>query len=217
MKRFVLFDLDNTLLNSDASWHYVLDNKTFKDFGLKVNQQFKKERSGISNYEAAKLFVKLTGVDKTVDEVYNNWLENMSYCYQNDVTCKKGAKEFLPRLKQKGYRIIVVSATEKFLVEQALKRFGLDEYIERIYTETILQSPKRSVEFYGKVLRKLGTSYKDVFLFEDSIVSLRSAYKMNVDSCALIHEFNKKHKRELKAITNLVIKDYTDKRLINIL
>lgn len=216
-KDIILFDLDNTIVNSLDYWYDVIDKQTFKKFNLKVDKRMKQERVGLGNYEMAEVFIKITNLNISPEDVINYWNERMQYYYTNKIKLIKGVKNYLEYLKNKGYKLVIVTATEKYLVEEALKNFNLDSYFDEIFTETTLGYAKNNEKFYTKLLEKLYVEPKEVFLFEDSVASLISASKFNIDSCGIIHKFNCKKKQFLNGICKLTIKNYCDKKLKNLL
>ena len=56
-QKIVMFDFDNTLVDSLKYWYYVQNKKMFKFYGKKVDRNFSKKRRGSTNLDAAKLFV----------------------------------------------------------------------------------------------------------------------------------------------------------------
>lgn len=214
-KEFIIFDFDNTLVDSLGYWKITTDKLMFEKYGLKPNPQMPQLRRGKGNNEIADDFIKLTGLKISHKEVVDGWFDFMSKFYLTKVKMLKGAKEFLFKLKAEGKKLILVSATEKKLLKLALKHFEIDVFDE-IFTETSLDCPKRNENFYEIVLSKLKTTANNVFLFEDSFSSIKSAVHSKIETVAFLHEFNKHHKKELKQMCKLVLKNYKSKKLLSL-
>ena len=214
MKKHILFDFDNTLVDSLTIWYKVMHKEAFKYWHVKFVKDILTLRKGLSNHEIAQLFIDLTKLqDVQAQEVVDFWNDRMEYYYTHKIKLIKGVREFLTNLKAEGYSLVLVSATSKYLLEIALKHYGLDTHFDHIFTEESLAQPKRSVQFYEECLKQLGCKAEDIFLFEDSFSSLTSSHSLNIESCGIVHKYNKKNADKIKEITVLSIKDYTDKNL----
>lgn len=210
-KEYIIFDFDNTLVDSLAYWHKALDKDMFLLHGLKPNKKMKDLRVG-TNEEIANNFINLTGLKLTKEEVYDGWHICMSKYYHENVKLIKGVKEFLTALKKQGKKLILCSATQDRTVQIGLKRFGLDMF-NSIESEQTIGVSKRCPEFFQRLLAKLGTTVENVIFFEDSYTSVKNALKNNVDCIGVLHKFNRDHKKDFKQTCKLTIKNYKDKKL----
>ena len=214
-KKAIIFDFDNTLVNSLKYWYFEMNKTTFKLYGKAPNKEFVKLRQGKCNKEIAEIFLQLTGLKISTDEVFAQWNKLMYNNYTSKIKLIRGAKEFLLSQKEQGKKIILATATNIELVKKVLPHFELDIFDE-IHSENTLKVGKNNPDFFKLLLDNLKLKSEDVFLFEDSFESIMNARKYGIECCALIHNFNKKHYYELKDNCRLVIKNYKDKRLSNL-
>lgn len=214
-KKIVIFDFDNTIVNSLDYWHKVIDKETFLAFGKKPYKDMKKFRGGVGNKEIALSFIKITGLDISVEDVYDKWCELMEKYYLNKIKFVKGAKDYILQLQKEGKKLILASATEEKLLRKLLKAYNLDVFKD-IFTETSVGCPKYDPKHFKTILKKLKAKPEDVMIFEDSFVSIKSATSLGIEAVALINHLNKFRKEEYKKMSRLVIKNYKDKRLENL-
>ena len=138
-KEYVIFDFDNTIVNSLDYWYKVMDKESFKYWGSKILKDFKTKRRGLGNREIAELFLELTNIkDIDVEDVMSYWYERMTMYYTKRVKLIKGVVNYIKHLKDSGYKIILTSATNADLLTVVVKHLGLDKYFDSIYTEQIL-------------------------------------------------------------------------------
>ena len=215
MKEYIIFDFDNTLVDSLGYWAKTEFKQLFIMYGKKPDKRFKKLKSGTSNAQAAQIFIDLAGVDITVEEVFEKTAEFMQHYYTHNVKMIKGAKEYLQSLKEQGKKIVIASATQKELLMVALKHFGLD-WVDYVYSESTLNLGKNDVRFFESILKDLNTTSENVLLFEDSLTSVKNARKNNIECISVIHKYNRKSKKEFKQVSTLTIKNYNDKKLKNL-
>ena len=211
-KKAIIFDFDNTLVNSLKYWYYEMNKTTFKIYGKKPDKDFVRLRQGKSNQEIAEIFLKLTSLKISTDEVFAQWNNLMYNNYTSKIKLILGAKDLLLKLKADGKKLILATATNIELIKKVLPHFGLDIFDE-IYSENTLKIGKNNPEFFKLLMKKLKLNSDEIFLFEDSFESIMNAKQCNIECCALIHKFNKIHYTELKNNCKLIIKNYKDKRL----
>lgn len=103
----------------------------------------------------------------------------------------KGARQFLEQLKNEGRKLVIVSATDKPLLKEALKYLGIINLFDDIFTEQSVGFAKRDGEFFNYCFKKMKCVKEDVFFFEDSVPVLETAIKMGIPCCGVKHKFNK--------------------------
>ena len=121
--KYILFDYDNTTVDSLKWWHHVMRKECFYHYGLKPNKKYLKNFNNKTNNEKAELFIKTTGVNASVLDIRELWDEKMKNYYLTKVKLLKGIKSFLKFLKGKGYKLILVTASEYDVVNDSLKNY----------------------------------------------------------------------------------------------
>lgn len=217
MKKIVIFDFDNTIVNSITHWRKAINVEMFKYYGLKPIPEMKRVHGGKSNQEIVKAFVEISGLKVSPAEILKRWYDMMFINYTQKIKLIKGIKEYLLKLKTEGKMLILASATGESLLLPTVKALGLGEIFDIVLSEDMIGYPKRDPMFFVKLLDKLGAKPEDVFLFEDSLYSISSAASLKIESCALINPLNKANKPRFEELSKLIIKNYQDKRLETLL
>ena len=214
-KKTIIFDFDNTLVDSLKYWYYEMNNTTFRLYGLKPDKRMVELRKGKNNKEIVEIFLQLTGLKISSTEVFDCWYNLMYKNYTTKIKIITGALDFLNNLKQQGKRLVLATATDLDLIQKVLPHFKLDIFDE-IYTEKSLSAGKNNIKFFENLLTKINEEPQNIMFFEDSYESILNARKANIDCCAIIHQFNKKHLTYFKENCKLVIRNYKDKNLLNL-
>ena len=130
-KRAVLFDLDGTLVDSMWVWRNI-DIDFLSAIGKELPDDLQKEIEGMSFTETAEYFKKRFGIKDDVEDIKAHW-NRMAYDkYTSEVKLKKGAKEFLARLKSDHILAGIASSNSETLINGVLKAEGVAEYFDAI-------------------------------------------------------------------------------------
>ena len=121
-----------------------------KNFWRKVHQAFNTLKKGIA---LEKKYLH-TNYEKLVDEVVNKlWKGKPISLIEKEVKkikYVKGVKETIKELKKIGYKIAIITSSEKHLAQRAKEELGLD-YI--YYNELVIKNGKLTGEFKPQVKR----------------------------------------------------------------
>ena len=212
-KKYIIFDFDNTIMDSLWCWYKVMNEDSFVAYGQKPNKQMVILRKGLTNYKVAELFIKLSGVDLTPEQVLELWYTTMETNYKTIINPIKGALEYIRFLKEQGYTLVIASATREKTIRVALEHFGISDIFSHIFTEENTHGTKLDKSLLSTCLNTLGAKPEECFFFEDSISSLKNANALQIDTCCVVHKFNKSRIKEVKRFCKLIIKNYADKKL----
>ncbi len=72
---------------------------------------------------------------------------------------------------QKKYRLVLVSNTDRFAINNVLNKFGMRKYFERVFCSYELGVIKTDSEFLSKVLTELGVTTEECVMIGDSLES----------------------------------------------
>ena len=215
-QNIIIFDFDNTIVNSIPYCLKAINYDLFKYYGVKSTSYFRKNHACKSNIEMAEFFLATTKINATPAEVLRTWYDYMFVYYTKKVKFIKGVIEYIKQLKKQGKKIVLASATGDALLLPVIKKFKIDSLFDVVVTENQIGYSKRDPMFFAKLLKKLNTTPDDVFVFEDSYHSIFSAASLRIQSCAILGKYNRNRRKELKETCLLTIKNYTDPRLQNL-
>lgn len=181
MKKIVLLDLDNTLIDfNECARHSIIN--IFNEFGFtyteKVFETFicenvkiwkRLENSEITKAELRanrwNIILGKLGIDydgKIIEEKFENGVAQGAYAVE-------GAYELLDYLYPK-YELYIVSNGFRFVQESRLKIGDFRKYFKDIFLSEDIGIQKPAKEFFDYCFEKLGTPKKeDVILIGDSI------------------------------------------------
>lgn len=170
-----IFDLDGTLLNSMYIWTEI-GTRFMEKHGIVPTPQNQQDFLKMSLEQAADYYRANFDANATKEDIINEINTMVEGFYFHDVQLKPGVKELLDVLKSKNVKCCVATATDKYMVEAALKRNGILPYFSEIFTCTTVGAGKDTAVIYDEALRHLGTEKDKTLVFEDAYYAMKTAH-----------------------------------------
>ena len=170
----VIFDLDGTLVDSMWVWEKV-DELFLGQLGIKVPSGMDKELEGKSFTETALYFKERFNLIMSVEEIKKTWNEMGWKFYTNEVSLKRGVREFLEVLNKQGVKIGIATSNSIDLVRAVLKALDIEGYFMQIRTSCEVGKGKPFPDIYLKVAEDLGVVPNRCLVFEDIPNGIRAA------------------------------------------
>ncbi len=169
-----LFDLDGTLMDSMPTAVKIvlslLDEKGIAYADDIVETLTPLGFQGISRYYAEGL-----GVPMTAEEIFAWFTEKLKVAYAKEIPLKEGAREALLALKAQGARMCVLTGSPHVFTDACLKREGVYDFFERVWSSDDFGLLKGDTRIYGEVAKALGVEVKDLLVIDDGLHVLKTA------------------------------------------
>jgi len=201
-----IFDLDGTLLDSMQIWETIAEDY-LRSLGIEPHEDLNEKFKSMSLYQGACYYQTEYCVTASTDEIMEGINAMIEHSYLYEFPVKKGVPEFLELLKKKGVKMCVATATDRHLVEAALKRNGIDGYFMEIFTCNSVGHGKDEPDIYEAALRHLSTPKAETVVFEDLLFAVRTAKKAGF-CVAAVYDRYENCQRELKSLADFYIEDF---------
>ena len=126
--------------------------------------------------------------------------------YDNRVELKSGVKEFLEHCKNKGIKMCIASATAPDLITVALEHCGIESYFSKIFSCAEVGKGKEEPDVFLQVCEFLGAKPEETWVFEDSLVAIKTAVKVGMLTVGIYDAYNF-GQAEVKALATEYIAD----------
>jgi len=195
----VIFDMDGTLTDSMWMWGEVAV-RYITNHGATPRSDFIKALLSLNTVEEAQYYIDEYGIDQTLEEVIAGRNAMMLEFFSKDVKLKTGVIPVLNALQESGIKMCLATATERELVEPALKLHEIQGYFSRIYCCTEENTSKTSPDIFIRAADDMGTEISETLVVEDAIYAMETAKKAGFIVAGVYDKAADDHQDEIKAV-----------------
>ena len=207
-KRFVIFDMDGTLVDSMVYWENLatefLESKGVQTISPDILERIK----AMTMTESAALFIQEYALSGTAERVAAEMNAMMDEHYRKDIPFKPGAAEYLEALHRRGIAMCVASATAEDLMEACLTRLGVAQYFSFLLSCETVGAGKNRPDVYWESAKRLGAEPAEIAVYEDALYAAETAKSAGFYTVAVRDDSNQLHWESLTAWADEVIFDW---------
>jgi len=174
--RGVIFDLDGTLLDSMWMWGEVAE-RYLRSHGATPRPGIREILRTFNAIEEAQYYIDAYGVSLSTEEIIADRKKIMLEFFSNEVKLKTGTIPVLEALRERGVKMCVTTATERELIEPALKLNGITGFFERLFTCDEEDTSKKSPDIFIRAAKFMGTVPGETLVVEDAFFAMQTAKK----------------------------------------
>jgi len=176
----VIFDLDGTLVESEAVWteakQYIAKREK-----VKVSQQVMLAYVGRSVTD----FVKEVIAPANVPLIQIAIIERALARYDHHVQEIPGAAELIKNLSSKGFAVAICSSAPMKAIQKCLKLLGIEACINIVVSTESLSRGKPDKLPYVETLRLLNIASNHAIVFEDAAAGLTSSIAAGIKTVSV--------------------------------
>ena len=203
-----IFDFDGTLFDSMHVWKGYKDN-FFNYLGIELTEEDKDAFKGLFLRETFLLAIDRFNLKYTYEELLSKLFDYIKARYLNETEPKNDIIEFLEKLKAKGVKIGIATATGEPALEAVLEKYGMLHYFSSIYSTYTVGASKTEPKVYDVVLREIGTEKETTWVFEDALYAAKTA-KSNGYNVVGIFDKSEPNQDELRELVDIYIHNYKE-------
>lgn len=201
-----IFDFDGTLFDSMFLWEHV-GKLYLHSQGREPKASMQEDIRALSLYQSSCYFQREYELSVSVEEIMEEICGIIEHFYLYEVLPKPGVVDFLKKMQRKGISMCIATASERGLIEAALKRCKMETYFEKIFTCTEVGHGKDSPIIFRKAMEYFGTDRKHTVVFEDAMHAVWTARKDGFTTVAVLDK-SEERQEEIRKLADYYIADF---------
>ena len=172
--RAAIFDMDGTLIDSMPAWRN-LNAEFIRSHGMTLTPEQEQELYSLTGTQVIPYFKEHFGLESDFETLCAMACRSMEPVYAAGLPLKPGAGEYLDRLRARGVKLVVATATPPRQALVALNRMNLVTKLDYIFSAEMLGMSKNQPEFFDRLCALIGERPESCVMFEDALYAMRGA------------------------------------------
>ena len=201
-----IFDFDGTLFDSMFIWDSV-GEIYLRSLGKEPKPSMREDVRPLSLYQSACYFRKEYALSLSVEEIMAGVNQTIEHFYIHEVLPKPGVVDFLEQIKEAKIQMCIATASDRYQIESALSRCGVDHYFEAIFTCSEVGHGKDEPVIFQKAMEYFGADRSAAVVFEDALHAVQTA-KADGFAVAAVFDNSEKRQSEIRNLSDCYIADF---------
>lgn len=206
MIKCAIFDFDGTIFDTMEVWDSVA-----KIFLTSLNRKPKPDLTDViktmSLYQSAEYLKKEYSLSLSMEEIMESINKIIEDFYFYEALPKEGVVKFLQELNRRGIHICIATATDRYLIEAALKRCEMENYFEKIFTCTEVGHGKDEPIIYEVAASHFNVNKNEAIVFEDAFHAIETAKKAGF-IVAGVFDQSENNQSQIRNMSDYYIEDF---------
>ena len=206
MIKCAIFDFDGTIFDTMEVWDSVA-----KIFLTSLNRKPKSDLTDViktmSLYQSAEYLKREYSLSLSIEEIMESINKIIEDFYFYEALPKEGVVKFLQEFNRRGIHICIATATDRYLIEAALKRCEMENYFEKIFTCTEVGHGKDEPIIYKVAVSHFGTEKSETIVFEDAFHAIETAKKAGF-IVAGVFDKSETNQSQIRNMSDYYIEDF---------
>lgn len=203
-----IFDFDGTLFDSMSIWD-TAGSDYLRSIGKEPEPHLAQTLKTMSLFESASYLQKTYDIPLNIDTIIKGINQTIEEFYFYTTQPKDGVLDFLTKLQKRDVKMCIATATDRYLIEAALKRCKMDLFFQSILTCSELEHGKGEPIIFEEALNSLHTKKEDTLVIEDAFHAIKTAKEAGFTTLAIFDEHEEKQE-EIRQTTDFFLFRFTE-------
>ena len=208
MLKGAIFDFDGTLFDSMFVWDGS-SARYLRSIGIEPEPDTNEQVGRMSLLQSARYFREKYAIPYTVGEIMDGINRTVEELYFYKVQPKDGVVDFLKELRARGVMMCIATATDRYQIDAALRRCGMDGFFSEIFTCSEVGHGKDEPDIFRRAQEHMGTPKSETAVFEDAAHAARTA-KADGFPVVAVYDPSEAKQEELRAAADHFITSFKD-------
>ena len=201
-----IFDFDGTLFDSMSIWDNV-GGIYLRSLRKEPKASMCEDVRALSLYQSACYFKQEYDLSLSVEEIMTGINQTIEHFYIHDVLPKGGVVSFLKQMKILKIPMCIATASDRYQIENALNRCGMEHYFEAIFTCSEIGHGKDEPLIFRKAMEYFDADRNSTVIFEDALHAIQTA-KADGFRVVAVYDNSEKRQDEIHRISDAYIADF---------
>lgn len=180
MIKAIIFDMDGLMIDSERVT-FECYQEILKGMNLTMDEEFYKTLLGKPLKGIYQRFYDVYGNDFPIEDVIKDVHALMAKRFETEgVPIKTGLKSLLEYLKEKNYKTIVATSSNRDRVDTILSQAQITDYFDDSICGDEVTKGKPNPEVFLKSCQKLGVNVDEAIVLEDSEAGIQASYDAGI-------------------------------------
>jgi HAD superfamily hydrolase (TIGR01509 family) len=204
-----IFDFDGTIADSCYVWDAV-DKHFFESRGMAMPSDYAKKISTYNMYDGAVFTKNEYSLPESLEDIMQEWQNGAIAEYEQNVSLKEGAKEYITKLKTEGIKIgLATSASPEFYIP-VLKKNGIYNLFDAFADGNSGMRSKSFPDIFLYCAKLLDTKPEDCYVYEDILPAVISAKSVGMFTTAVYEPKSNPDREQIQKIADRYIMSFTE-------
>ena len=204
-----LFDFDGTLVDSMPTYVSAM-LRILDENGIVYEQDIVKTITPLGLMGTAKYYTETLGLAMPMEDLINLMGNYMLEAYWYHIPAKSNVISTLQELKKRGASLNVLTASPHITLDACLKRLGIFELFDNVWSCDDFTTPKADPEIYRKAADRLGVAVGEVLFLDDNYNADLTAKTAGMKVCGVYDESSAEYVEEIKSVCDKYIYDFCE-------
>ena len=192
-----LFDFDGTLVDSMSVWAANM-TEILARYEISYPDNMIEIITPLGTMGCLQYFRNELGMVFEDKEMLSEMEEAMIPEYRDTIPAKDGVISYLYKMKENGHRLCVLTASPHVTLDPCLKRLGIFDIFENVWSCDDFNTSKADPEIYRMVADKLGVDISEIAFYDDNINAISTAKSAGTYTVGIFDETGKAFRKELE-------------------
>lgn len=208
MSKTYLFDFDGTLVDSMPTFISAMLRILDED-GIPYGPDIIKIITPLGLKGSAEYYIQL-GVKMPKDQLVARMEDYMKDGYFHHIPAKSNVIDTLKVLKDRGDSINVLTASPHITLDACLKRLGIFEWFDNVWSCNDFNTTKADPEIYRMAAARMGKRVEEVLFLDDNYNADKTAKAAGMLVCGVYDESSRDYVDEIKSVSDHYIYDFAE-------